>query len=266
MSIVIRSPAVIAVVVRVGAVAAVLVLTSAESIESLLVVIIVVPFLFTSHTDAHVVPAVSTYAPISVIVPVNGHSKAPAIFVPTALSVAFSIALISKYRTFLLEATYWSTGIARVESVPVFISAVVASSTIPACDVELVILAVMILFPSIARTPPDTLVIVLSVACHTFTPVNCGLSLVQSPIRAGIAVTLSSSTAPVPAVLRPRIRLVFMSTSHASGKSIQFVRVQEAGVPRAGVTRVGLLANTRAPEPVSSDIVFLSCREVVDAN
>ena len=92
VSIVIKSPAVIAVVVRVGAVAAVLVDTSAESIESLFVVIIVVPFLFTSHTDAPVTQAVSTYAPISVIVQVKGHSIEPIIFVPTALSVVFSIA------------------------------------------------------------------------------------------------------------------------------------------------------------------------------
>ena len=120
--------------------------------------------------------------------------------------------------------------------------------------------------PSTAILPADTREIVVSVACPTFTPANCGLSLVQSPMSAGIAVTLISSTAPVPAVLRPRIRFVFMSTSPASGKSIQFVRVPEAGVPSAGVTRVGLLANTRAPEPVSSDIVFFSCREVVEAN
>lgn len=43
---------------------------------------------------------------------------------------------ICTYRTFLLEATNWSTGIALVVSVPVFISAVVASSTIP-CAVVL---------------------------------------------------------------------------------------------------------------------------------
>ena len=92
VSIVIKSPAVIAVVVSVGAVAAVLVDTSAESIESLFVVIIVVPFLFTSHTEAPVTQAVSTYAPISVIVQVKGHSIAPIIFVHTALFVAFSIA------------------------------------------------------------------------------------------------------------------------------------------------------------------------------
>ena len=56
----------------------------------------VVPFLFTSHTDAPVTQAVSTYAPISVIVPVNGHSIEPHIFVHTALSEALSIAYISK--------------------------------------------------------------------------------------------------------------------------------------------------------------------------
>lgn len=59
---------------------------------------------------------------------------------------------------------------------------------------------------------------------------------------------------------------MFMSTSPASGKSIQFVRVQEAGVPRAGVTRVGLLANTSDPEPVSSLITPFSSSDVVDAN
>ena len=52
----------------------------------------VVPFLFTSHIVAPVTQAVSTYAPISVIVQVNGHSIAPIIFVHTALSVVFSIA------------------------------------------------------------------------------------------------------------------------------------------------------------------------------
>lgn len=119
---------------------------------------------------------------------------------------------------------------------------------------------------STAILPADTRVILVSVACPTFTPVNCGLSLVQSPMRAGIAVTLSSSTAPVPAVDLPRIRLVLMSTSPASGKSIQFVRVQEAGVPSAGVTRVGLLANTSDPEPVSSLITPFSSSDVVDAN
>ena len=35
---------------------------------------------------------------------------------------------------------------------------------------------------------------------------------------------------------------------------MQFVSVPEAGVPRAGVTKVGEVAKTRAPDPVSSDL------------
>ena len=85
-------------------------------------------------------------------------------------------------------------------------------------------------------------------------------------MRDGIAVILSSSTAPVPAVLLPRIRFVFMSTSPASGKSTQFVSVPDEGVPIAGVTRVGELANTRDPLPVSSLITHFNSSEVVAAN
>jgi hypothetical protein len=35
---------------------------------------------------------------------------------------------------------------------------------------------------------------------------------------------------------------------------VQFVNVPEVGVPKIGVTKVGEVANTRAPEPVSSVI------------
>jgi hypothetical protein len=38
------------------------------------------------------------------------------------------------------------------------------------------------------------------------------------------------------------------------GRPVQLVRVPEDGVPKAGVTSVGELANTKAPVPVSSDI------------
>jgi hypothetical protein len=47
---------------------------------------------------------------------------------------------------------------------------------------------------------------------------------------------------------------------------VQLVKFPDAGVPRIGVTNVGLVANTNAPEPVSSLIKVLSCAEVVDAN
>lgn len=43
-----------------------------------------------------------------------------------------------------------------------------------------------------------------------FTAVNCGVSLVQSPMSAGMAVVFSSSISHVPAVDLPSIRFVLM--------------------------------------------------------
>lgn len=37
-----------------------------------------------------------------------------------------------------------------------------------------------------------------------------------------------------------------------TGNAVQFVKVPDAGVPRAGVTKVGDVAKTKAPDPVSS--------------
>jgi hypothetical protein len=41
-------------------------------------------------------------------------------------------------------------------------------------------------------------------------------------------------------------------TPVVKGKPVALVSVPDEGVPRAGVTSVGLVANTRAPVPVSS--------------
>ena len=49
------------------------------------------------------------------------------------------------------------------------------------------------------------------------------------------------------------------------GRPVQLVRVPEDGVPKAGVTRVGEVANTKAPLPVSSDITPNNSAEVVAA-
>jgi hypothetical protein len=50
------------------------------------------------------------------------------------------------------------------------------------------------------------------------------------------------------------------------GRPVQLVRVPEDGVPNAGVTRVGDVANTKAPLPVSSDITPSNSEDVVAAN
>jgi len=48
-----------------------------------------------------------------------------------------------------------------------------------------------------------------------------------------------------------------------TGSPVQFVRVPLDGVPRTGVTRVGLVANTAAPLPVSSVSDVFNCRLVM---
>ena len=41
-------------------------------------------------------------------------------------------------------------------------------------------------------------------------------------------------------------------TTPAAGNPVALVNVPEAGVPKTGVTRVGLVAKTNEPDPVSS--------------
>ena len=47
---------------------------------------------------------------------------------------------------------------------------------------------------------------------------------------------------------------------------VRLVATPDAGVPKAGVTRVGEVAKTAAPVPVSSDSTPANCAEVVAAN
>ena len=46
--------------------------------------------------------------------------------------------------------------------------------------------------------------------------------------------------------------------------NVQLARFPEVGVPSIGVTSVGLVANTLAPDPVSSVSAVASCAEVND--
>lgn len=177
------SQADIAVVVSVGAVAAVLVVFSVESNDSLLVVIRVVQPLFTSTTIVPVVPAVSAYAPISVIVQVKGNSKSQPIVVPVETFVAESRIRYSTYLTFLLEATYWSIGIALVESVQVFISAVVASSTLPA-TVKLADDTISVTSESIETTQLSVLITQVNQVGRVTVQVNEGDALLAFNARA----------------------------------------------------------------------------------
>jgi hypothetical protein len=67
-------------------------------------------------------------------------------------------------------------------------------------------------------------------------------------------------------MVRPVARAVAVPAVKPEAVPVQFVKVPEVGVPRMGVTKVGDVANTNAPEPVSSLIVFFNCNDVVAAN
>src|ERR1051325_828011 len=56
------------------------------------------------------------------------------------------------------------------------------------------------------------------------------------------------------------------ATPVAIGRPVQLPRLPEAGMPRFGAISVGPLANTNWPDPVSSEMVLLSCSDVGAAN
>jgi hypothetical protein len=62
-----------------------------------------------------------------------------------------------------------------------------------------------------------------------------------------LLLTLKVVKAPVFGVVAPTVPLMLMEAV-----PVRLVTTPDAGVPRAGVTSVGLLANTKAPVPVSS--------------
>jgi hypothetical protein len=68
-----------------------------------------------------------------------------------------------------------------------------------------------------------------------------------SPCRVASDDEVSVVNAPVVAVVAPTVPLMLMDAV-----PVRFVTVPLDGVPRAGVTKVGLVANTKAPVPVSS--------------
>ncbi len=96
-------------------------------------------------------------------------------------------------------------------------------------------------------------------------PVAVRLATVVVPVRVGAA--LITNVVPVPVwdaievafpelVIGPvRFALVVtLPTVRLAAVPVILVPTRAVGVPKAGVTNVGLVAKTNAPEPVSSDI------------
>jgi len=102
-------------------------------------------------------------------------------------------------------------------------------------------------------TPADTRDRVVSVACQSSTePTVIALDVPYSVF----ILQVVSSPVFVPVTEPLRVPLVIVAP---------FILVAVA-TPRTGVTRVGEVANTRDPEPVSSLITHFNCSEVVAAN
>ena len=66
---------------------------------------------------------------------------------------------------------------------------------------------------------------------------------------------------PVPPLATGRVPV----TPVVKGSPVKLVATPEVGVPKRGVTKVGEVAKTAAPVPVSSDSKVNSCKEVVEA-
>jgi len=109
--------------------------------------------------------------------------------------------------------------------------------TLPAVRPE----AVPVMFvPTKADGVPRAGVTRVGLVAKTKEPVP--VSSVTAEIRFALEGVARKVATPVP---RPETPVLI-------GKPVALVKTPLAGVPRAGVTKVGLLANTKAPDPVSS--------------
>ena len=86
--------------------------------------------------------------------------------------------------------------------------------------------------------------VVLAVAS---TVVNRPVDAVDAPIDTALN---AETVVPSAAEVAPNVMLEF--TRPELGNPVAFVNVIALGVPKLGVTKVGLVANTREPDPVSS--------------
>ena len=110
--------------------------------------------------------------------------------------------------------------------------------------------------------PPDTV-------AHVLSPLKYVEELAV-PVAESIAMSTASVAIVVafPLLVTSPVRLALVVTVPAvrpDAVPVQFVSTPLAGVPRAGVTSVGLVAKTNAPLPVSSEITPANCAEVVAA-
>jgi hypothetical protein len=104
----------------------------------------------------------------------------------------------------------------------------------------------------VAEATPKTGVTRVGEVANTLTPVPVLSVSAEAKLEDEGVIRNAVTPTPVPVTLPTGI--------------LQLVRSPEDGVPKAGVTRTGDVANTKAPLPVSSDMTPANCNEVVAAN
>jgi hypothetical protein len=152
------------------------------------------------------------------------------------------------------------------------------ANTIDPVPVSLVMAAAKLALDGVAKA-------VATFAASPETPVEIGrpVALVRVPLVGvpNIGVTrvglVASTNAPVPVssvIAAARFALDGVASTAATlvpspdtpveiGSPVAFVSVPEVGVPRTGVTSVGLVARTKAPVPVSSPTIAAIFAEVL---
>ena len=81
-----------------------------------------------------------------------------------------------------------------------------------------------------------------------------------------LGAILPEPSKDTPPIVRAVAKVVAFPAVRLAAVPDTLVITPEAGVPRAGVTKVGDVAKVNAPDPVSLDITPASCADVVDAN
>jgi hypothetical protein len=106
----------------------------------------------------------------------------------------------------------------------------------------------------VAVATPSTGVTRVGVLANTKAPLPVSSVTAEAKLADEGVIKNAVTPAPVP------------DTPVEIGRPVQLVRVPEVGVPNNGVVRVGEVANTKSPDPVSSEITPANSEEEVAAN
>jgi hypothetical protein len=148
------------------------------------------------------------------------------------------------------------------------LSAIIVLVTVPVSLVltRVALEGIVVPLIDVAVATPNTGVTRVGLVASTTEPVP--VSSVRAAARfaldgvpRNVATPVPSAVIPVPPLATGRVPV----TPVVKGKPVAFVSTPDAGVPSTGVTKVGDVANTKEPVPVSSDITPRNSADVVAA-